>query len=355
VKSNLTTETIQAQPLSLKQRAPFVFPRWSGAFAAIVVLMAFTTWREPAFLKWTNLVNIASDQASVGILAVGMTLVITTGGIDLSVGSLLALSGGLGVLTLNRVHENHSDLLAVICAVAVTLTVAVIAGAFNGLLTAKGRLAAFIATLGAFLIYRSAAGWIANGGQFFAHPSHLFQSIGEGFPLPGTNISRTPRRVIPFHFPYPIVVWAIVALIAGILLNRTRLGRYMIAVGNNERAALYSAIAVDRVKIISYCLLGLLTGMAAFLEAAKYNAVNSANTGMLYELYAIAAAVIGGTRMQGGSGSIFGAVIGALLLGVIHNVIVMMGNDQINTQAQGIVTGIIILVAALAQRGKKAQ
>ncbi len=95
-------ETLQAQPLSLKQSAPFTFPRWSGAFAAIVVLMALTAWHEPAFLKWTNLVNIASDQASVGILGVGMTLVIITGGIDLSVGSLLALSGGLGVLALNR-------------------------------------------------------------------------------------------------------------------------------------------------------------------------------------------------------------------------------------------------------------
>jgi ribose transport system permease protein len=335
-----------------QSRKPFALPRWSGAFLAMIVLMAFTRYRSPTFFKPANLVNIANDQATVGILAVGMTLVIILGGIDLSVGSLLALSGGLGVLTLNRVHENHSDLLAVSAAIGITLLIGVLAGFLNGLLIAKGRLAAFIATLGAFLVYRSAAGWLANGGQFFSHGSDLFATLGQGIPIPGTNISRSIRHKVPLEFPYAVIVWLVIAILASILLNKTRLGRYIIAIGNNERAAHYSAIAVDRVKLITYSLLGLLTGIAAVLEAAKYTSINSANTGTLDELYAIAAAVIGGTRMQGGSGSICGAVIGALLLGVIRNVIVMLGNDTINTHAQGIVTGLIIIVAALVQRGK---
>jgi ribose transport system permease protein len=342
---------ISYQPLAAKAASPVGIPRWIGAFAAIVVLMVFTSIKQPTFLRWQNLVNIANEQSSVGILAVGMTAVIILGGIDLSVGSLMALSGGLGVLTLNYVGENHSDFEAVVAAIAVTLAVGTAAGFINGMLIAKGRLAPFIATLGALVAFRSAAGWIANGGQFFSHSSDLFTKLGQGIPMPGTNISRSIRHKIPFEFPYAILVWLVVAIIGAIVINRTRLGRYIIAVGNNERAARYSAIAVDRVKIITYSLLGLLVGIAAVMEAARYTSVNSASTGSLKELDAIAAAVIGGTRMEGGSGSIAGAVIGALLLGVIRNIIVMLG---INSQAQGLVMGLIIIAAALAQRGKRA-
>jgi ribose transport system permease protein len=239
----------------------------------------------------------------------------------------------------------------VLAAVVVTLAVGITAWWINGMLIAKGRLAPFIATLGALVAFRSAAGWIANGGQFFSNGSHLFEQLGAGIAIPGTNISRSIRHKIPFQFPYAIMVWLVVAIAGAIVLNRTRLGRYIIAVGNNERAARYSAIAVDRVKIITYSLMGLLVGIAAIMEAARYTSVNSASTGSLKELDAIAAAVIGGTRMEGGSGSIAGAVIGALLLGVIHNIIVMLG---INSQAQGLVMGLIIIAAALAQRGKSA-
>jgi ribose transport system permease protein len=346
----MNSESLNAPPLALKTRSPLALPRWAGAFIAIVVLMTFTAWRQPTFLRWTNLANIANDQSTVGILAVGMTGVIILGGIDLSVGSLLALSGGLGVLTLNKVGEHHADSVAVLAAVGVTLGVGIAAGLLNGLLIAKGRLAPFIATLGMLLAYRSAAGWIANGGQFFSHGSALFAKIGMGIPIPHTNISRNIRRPKLFEFPYAVMVWFVVSLAGGVLLNRTRFGRYVIAVGNNERAARYSAIAVDRVKTTMYALMGFLVGLAALMEAARYTSVNSANTGSLRELDAIAAAVIGGTRMEGGSGSITGAVIGALLLGVIHNIIVMLG---INSQAQGLVTGLIIIAAALAQRGKK--
>ncbi len=323
-------------------------PPWLGAALAITLLVGITGILQPTFLKPQNIVNIINEQATVGIVAVGMTIVIVAGGIDLSVGSVLALAGGVGILTLNWCGDHHyGDVKSVTAAVVVTLLAGIFAGFLNGLLSAKGRIAPFIATLGALLAYRSAAQWIANGGQFFTHESALFTQIGQGIPIPHTNVSRNARRVIPLLFPYAVLVWIAVAIAGWVLLNRTRLGRYIIAVGNNPRSALYSAVPVDRVRILSYTILGLLVGVAAFMEAARYTSVNSGNAGLFLELYAIAAAVIGGSRIEGGVGSIGGAVIGALLLGVIKNVMVML---KIDSHAQGLAMGLIIIVAALVQR-----
>jgi ribose transport system permease protein len=152
---------------------------------------------------------------------------------------------------------------------------------------------------------------------------------------------------VPAELPYSVIVWFVVACFGALLLNRTRLGRYIVAIGNNERAARYSAIAVDRVKITAYAMLGAVTGVAALMNAANYTSVNSANTGIFVELDAIAAVVIGGTRLEGGSGSVFGSIVGVLLLGVIRNVMVML---NINSQAQGLVIGAIIIAAGLLQR-----
>jgi ribose transport system permease protein len=148
-------------------------------------------------------------------------------------------------------------------------------------------------------------------------------------------------------FPTDVIAWIVVAAGGWVLLNRTRLGRYIIAVGNNSRAAHYSGIPVDWVKVITYSLLGMLVGVAAFTESARYNSVSTGTTGLFLELYAIAAAVIGGSRIEGGVGSIGGAVIGAMLLGIIRNGIVML---NVNSHAQGLAMGVIIIVAALVQR-----
>lgn len=332
-------------------------PPWTGALVVMLLLGGITWFVEPSFRRPQNLLNIAQTQAAVGILAVGMTLVIISGGIDLSVGSLLALAGGVGILTLDKVAGATPgparDVTAVVLAALVTLAVGTAAGLVNGLLVAKGRLPAFIATLAALLAFRSAAAWIVNGGEF--HPVRYagaaFDAIGGGIPIHGTNISRNRRLVIPLTVSYQIIVWLVAAVGAAVLLNRTRLGRYAVAVGNNPRAARYSAVPVDRVRILIYTISGLLAGVAGFMKAAEIKAVNSGNAGISFELYAIAAAVIGGTRMEGGVGSIFGAVVGALLLGVINNVLTLM---NVNSQAQGVVMGVIIVVAALAQRQKAA-
>jgi ribose transport system permease protein len=337
---------------TLRQRRRWRIPSWSGALLALGVLVIATAYDEPKFLQLTNILNILEQNAAVGMVAVGMTLIITLGGIDLSAGSLLALAGGLGILAMNRLYGTPTDdaaesMTPILAAVGVTVGVGLAAGLFNGVLVTKGRIAPFIATLAGLLIFRSAAMWVARGGQFFSEGSSHFEHLGEGFDIPGTNISRNPRRVVPAVFPYAIIIWAAIALLAVVLLHRTRLGRYIIAIGNNERAARYSAVAVDRVKIATYTLMGGIAGVAALMNAANYTSVNSANTGTLLELDAIAAVVIGGTRMEGGSGSVFGTILGVLLLGVIRNMMVMRGID---TYAQGVVTGGIIVAAVLLQR-----
>lgn len=323
-------------------------PPWVGALAALVVLVVFTAVQNPTFLKPENLVNIVNQNAEVGIIAVGMTIVIILGGIDLSIGSLLALAGGLGVLVLNATHTpGGGGVVPVLLAIATMLAVGVGAGVVNGLLIAYGRLAPFIATLAALVAYRSAATWIANGGQFFSEGVPLFQALRRGIPIPGTNIAPNAPLPIPFEFPFSVILLIVVAVLGYVLLNHTRFGRYVFAVGSNERAATYSAIAVHRVKLLAYACIGLAAGLAALVHAARYQSINSANAGLLIELEVIAAVVIGGTRMEGGSGSIVGTLVGVLLIGVIKNMLVML---DVNSFAHGLVMGGIIVGAVLVQQ-----
>ena len=359
-----TDTATEVLPARRGRRFGLRVPPWLGALVVTAALVALTGRLSPSFLRPANLMNIAETQAAVGILAVGMTLVIVAGGIDLSVGSLLALAGGVGVLVLDKAANGWGwpGWLAVTAAAAATLGAGVAAGLLNGVLIAKGRLPAFIATLAALLAFRAGTQWAANGGQF--HPSQdvpAFLAAGGGYAIPHTDVSvsRRPHHpVVPLVVPYEVMVWAVVALGGMVVLNRTRLGRYAVAVGSNARAARYSAVPVTRVRLWVYAISGLLAGVAAFMEAARFDSVNSGNAGLYFELFAIAAAVIGGTRMEGGSGSVFGSVLGTLLLGVIFNVIInlpavhMLGREfTINSQAQGVVTGAVIVVAALIQRG----
>lgn len=311
-------------------------PSWAGALVALIVLVIFTAIRSGGtFLQPENLVNILNQNAEVGIIAVGMTLVIILGGIDLSVGSLMALAGGLGMLTLNALHApGESATLAVAGALAVMLGTATAAGALNGLLISYGRLAPFIATLGALVAYRSGATWIANGGQFFSEGVPAFLTLRGGVPIAGVRL------------PYAVILFALTAVVGWVLLNKTRFGRYVFAVGSNERAATYSAIAVQRIKLLTYVCLGLATGLAAIVHAVRFQSVNSANAGLLIELEVIAAVVIGGTRMEGGSGSIVGTIVGVLLIGVIKNMLVML---NVTSFAHGLVMGLIIIGAVLVQ------
>ena len=374
-------------------------PRWAAPLIALLALVActvileFATKGNSAFLSGQNLFNILRQWSFVGIIAVGMTFVIVLGGIDLSVGSLVGFVGGLGVLTLNSINTapatsaaasvaseaiaagraaphgsppgfettiagiwnalgvGGNETAAVLIAIALMLIAGTLAGLLNGTLIAKGRLAPFIATLGGLAAYRSLALAMADGGEYRSSSMSMFGILGQGgIPIPFTNVAPRAPQPVPLLFPWPVVVFIVVALLGWVLLNRTRYGRYVTAIGCNERAAVYSAISVDRIKILTYTLIGFLSGLAALLLASRMNSVSSAQTGQLYELDVIAAVVIGGTRMRGGSGTIVGTVIGVLILGVIGNMLNLL---QVSVYLQGLVKGAIIVAAVLAQRGER--
>ena len=344
------------------------------------------------FLKLENILNVLRQYSPIGVVALGMTFVIIGGGIDLSVGSMVAMAGGLGIWAMNtsinaaqvlsdmsdarqfnselpyskitewaagqcvHFHLAGSESTGVWIGLIVTLLVGGLAGLLNGLLIARRKLAPFIATLGGFAAYRSVALAMADGGEFRPASTTLYAKLGEGGitipflhvrpaipPTPG--VPGTPA--VAAVLPYPVLIFIGLAIVAAVLLNRTRFGRYVIAVGSNERAAYYSAINVARVKTLTYVLIGLACGIAAWLVGSRMTSVSSSQTGSLYELDAIAAVVIGGTRMTGGRGSIFGTVIGVLILGVISN---MLSFLDVSPYLQGLVKGGIIVAAVLVQR-----
>lgn len=299
--------------------------------AALIVLLIISALASPYFLTPRNLLNITRQISYTGIIALGMTLIVIAGGIDLSVGSLVALAGGIGILALNALGGGP---VAVVVAILVALLVGVIGGMLNGTLVTVGRVAPFIATLGTMSIFRSLTLYMANGGEFRSQ-SDLFPQFGAGLFL-----------------EVPIATWVflILAILFHILLSYTPYGRHVCAVGANEVVARYSAIRVQFVKFITYVLTGLTVGVSATLLASRLNAVSSTNAGVYYELDAIAAVVIGGTSMSGGMGTIWGTVIGAAVLGIINNMLNMAG---ISTYLQGLVKGAIIIAAVLIQYKRK--
>lgn len=332
-------------------------PAWTAPLVALVLLVGFTVVYEYAtkqrsdFIKGENLLNVMRQWSFVGIIAVGMTFVVILGGIDLSVGSLVALAGGLGLILMNRMIEGGGgEGLAVIAAFGAIVLVGTAAGTLNGVLVTRGRIAPFIATLGGLAAFRSIALALADGGEFRSRSIELFGAVGQGgIPIPFTNVAPRAPEPIPLLLPWPVLVLVVVAILGHLLLVRTRYGRYVRAIGGNERAAIYSAIPVARVKLLTYALLGFLCGVAGLLLASRMNSVSSAQTGLLYELDVIAAVVIGGTRMRGGAGTILGTMIGVAILGVIGNMLNLL---QVSVYLQGLVKGAVIVLAVLAQRAE---
>ncbi|KPK58067.1 MAG: hypothetical protein AMK73_09520 [Planctomycetes bacterium SM23_32] len=354
-----------------------------GPVIALALLAGVTTAFNPRFLLPENVLNVLEDLSFRGIIALGMTFVIILGGIDLSVGSLVAFAGGLGIYLMNtainaatireavlraqeaglaapygaarvglaRLFEGlgmgGSEAWGVAAAFVVVPLAGLAAGLLNGVLIAKGRVAAFVATLGGLAAYRSLALALADGGEFRSASPELFKALGTGgIVLP----YLTNRYGNPLVVRWPVLVFVVLAVAAHVALNRTRYGRYVYAIGCNERAAVYSAIAVDRIKMATYALVGLLTGVAALMNASRMNSVSSGQTGAMWELDAIAAVVIGGTRMTGGAGQVWGTIVGLLILGVIGNMLNLL---QVSPYLQGLVKGFIIVAAVLLQRGRR--
>ncbi|MBX3405727.1 MAG: ABC transporter permease [Phycisphaeraceae bacterium] len=329
-----------------------------GPLAALLLLIAGTAIIEamnvPAedrrFLTLANFNNILGQNSFVGIVAIGMTFVILIGGIDLSVGAMVALVGGAAILAMNRVAGAQGDeqrvALGIAAAVAVCIGGGILAGTVNGLLVAKGRIAAFVATLGTMAIFRSLIVAQVQGAEIrSAVPD--YRGIGSAtISLPGLGLEGhdLPLRV-------SILVFLALAAVAHIVLSRTVFGRRVYALGDNAMAARYAGVPIVSTTISVYAIAGLCCGVAALLVSSRANSVASSSTGMLYELDAIAAVVIGGTRLQGGAGRVWGTVVGVLILGVINNMLNML---DVNVYYQGLLKGLIILAAVLAQPKKPA-
>lgn len=300
---------------------------------------------ERAFLTTRNFNNILGQWSYVGIVAIGMTFVIILGGIDLSVGALVALAAGAGVYALNAA-AGWGDVWAVVAASAVCIGGGILLGLFNGVAIAKGRIAPFVATLGTLAIYRSLVLAPAEGGEIRSNVAAFGDFGGWVVRIPwiGSDGNPLPVRMA-------VLVFLAVALTAHFALSRTVFGRQVYAVGDNARAARYAGIRTDRVTICVYTIAGLTCGIAALLNASRLNSVSSSSLGLFYELDAIAAVVIGGTRLQGGSGRILGTVIGVLILGVVSNMLNML---QVSNFYHGLVKGLIIIAAVLVQPRKAA-
>ncbi len=306
-------------------------PRLDGArlapLLALAALILLSAAASPYFLKAQNLLNILRQVSYAGTIALGMTFVIIGGGIDLSVGSLAAMAGGLAILVINATGGGPVSIgLGVLTALGVGMA----GGALNGVLVTRCRIAPFVATLGTMSIFRSLTLYCIDAGEYRC-VSDAYRRLGAG-------------SLLGLFIP----VWLFLALAVAlqVLLTRTRYGRYVLAVGANEQVARYSAIRVELVRFVTYVLTGFTVGVTAVMFGSRLNAVSSSNMGLYYEMDAIAAVVIGGTSMAGGSGAVLGTVLGAIILGIINNMLNMLG---VSPYLQGTVKGAVIILAVLVQ------
>ena len=319
------------EPLFTGMKNEFSWKRFleeARPFIALILLLAVCMISNESFRSPGNLLNITRQVACMGIASLGMTLVIIAGGIDLSVGSLLALSGVCSLMVMNRIAD---PVLGICCALAAALLTGVLGGILNGLAVTLGRIPPFIATLGTFSIFRSLALYLADAGTL-SSKNEIFRDLGYCAPL---------------GIPLAAVCFLLLAVIFGVILHQTAFGRHICAVGSNPRAAQYAAIGLNRTRFMTYLLAGLCAGAASFLFCSRLNSVSSTDAGLSYELDAIAGAVIGGTSMNGGSGMIAGTVAGVFILGIISNALDMWGTS---VNLQGLVKGLIIIIAVLIQR-----
>jgi ribose/xylose/arabinose/galactoside ABC-type transport system permease subunit len=307
---------------------PVDLKSWMARFglpAAFLALCAVLTWTTPAFFTLQNWLIVLRQISINGILAVGVTYVLLTGGVDLSLGSQVALAGIVAALFA------HPGEYSPVVPVAMGIGTGILCGSANGLMVTRGRVAPFIATLGMMTAARGLA-LLISGGKPVSNLSDAFTGIA--------------RRDL-FGVPVPILILGGVAALSHLLLANIRLGRYIYAVGGNEAAARASGINVNAVKNFTYAVCGGMAGLAGVVLASRIT-TGQPNAGIAYELDAIAAVVIGGTSLSGGVGGIRGTILGALLMGVINN-----GLDLLNVSSyfQQIVKGTIIVGAVWLDQG----
>ena len=296
---------------------------------SFVGLLTFATLINPRYLTYRNMSTLLLQASIKGIITLGMSLLIIAGMIDLSVGSIVALVAGLAVVVLNTTHSAWLML-------GFSIVFGSLLGAINGLLVTKGKIAPFIVTLATMSAYRSIIVQLGQGGPFNVDANILqqFRLIAAGKVLGIPNLA---------------LIFAAITVVVAIIMAKTKFGRYVYAVGSNEQAARLTGINVDRVKILSFAITGLLCGVSAFLLSSRLTSITAPNAGQSFELDAIAAVAIGGIAMTGGRGVIAGSFLGALMLQMIEGILIAA---KIPPFLNGLVKGIIIIFTVLLQRKK---
>lgn len=314
--------------LDKKSELKSIYSNYTFVFS-FLALVIIATIINPSFLSWTNISTLMLQSSIKGIVALGMTLIIISGQIDLSVGSQCALVSGLGVVVLNKTESSLIMLLFCMC-------FGLLLGTINGLITTKGKIAPFIVTLATMSAYRSIIVQLGQGGPFNINMSILmkFRKIASGKLLGIPNLA---------------IIFIIITIFMILLMKNTKFGRYVYAVGSNEHATFLTGVNVVKIKTLCFSLSGFLTGIASFLLASRLTSITAANAGMSFELDAIAAVAIGGTSMNGGRGKIIGTFLGAIMLQMIEGILIAA---RIPPFLSGLVKGIIILLAVILQSKK---
>jgi len=310
-----------------------------GPLLALILLCVAGTLLNPDFATLDNLMNVLTRTAFIGIIAVGMTFVIVSGGIDLSVGSMAAIIAGAMIMAMNTLAARAAPgpLMVVAFGMALALLMGAAFGCAHGLLITRGRIEPFIVTLGTLGIFRALLTYLSDGGALT-----LESTLSDAYsPLYYQSVAGVP---------IPVWAFALVALAGAVILNRTAFGQHVQAIGSNEQVARYAAIRVDRVKVLTYLLLGVCVAIATILYVPRLGSATP-TTGILWELEAIAAVVVGGTSLKGGAGRILGTVVGAILLSVIGNILNLTSIISVHLNAA--VQGVVIITVAYLQRGRR--
>lgn len=300
--------------------------RDAGTLIGLIIIVVTFSFLSPVFFTVPNLLNILQQSSINALIALGMTLVIISGGIDLSVGPTAALSAVLGATMMVAG-------VPVPVAIMATLGIGALCGVFSGSLIAYAGLQPFIVTLGGLSLFRAIALIYTGGNPVFGIPMEFRSIINSAV----------------FGVPTPIVIVAVIALVLWVVMNKTPLGEYILAVGGNEEAARVAGVPVKRTKVTVYIISGTLASLASLILIGRLGAAEP-TIGNLWELDAIAAAAIGGASLMGGKGSIVGTLIGAIILGALRN-----GLTLLNIQAfyQLLATGLIIIIAMLIDRATR--
>ena len=311
-----------------------------GILVILLVVFTATAIGNSNFLTAYNMFNLLERASLYGIIGIGVAFVIITGGIDLSIGSVVGLVAVVLAYMMKVKGINPAT------AIITTLCLSALIGLVHGLLITKAKIQPFVVTLCGLLIYRSLSRWLTDNQSLGPVPLEDDKGYANLDFIHQLDFIFSGKIAIgSFNLPTPFLFLLVIGIAAALFLNRTIWGRYLFALGNNEEGARYSGINTDNMKIIAYVICSLMAGIAGLLFAFELDSVQPAQTGEFYELYAIAAAVLGGCSLRGGEGSILGVIIAAAVIRLIYNSINMLG---ISTHLEFGILGIVILLGVVA-------